>query len=61
MIEAILSVFLGVFAISSIIIVSMIAFKPQNRCLHSFDELNSTGKYVILVCSRCGKVKRIRR
>lgn len=61
MIEAILSVFLGVFAISSIIIVSVVVFRPQNRCLHSFDELNSTGKHVILVCSRCGKVKRIRK
>ena len=60
MIEAIVAVVFGFGVISGIIAVSIWFWKITNPCPHTYERIDTPNdKKVILVCRRCGKIKKI--
>ena len=62
MIEAIVSVVLTLIVISGVIALSMWVMKTCNACNHSYERIDGANdKKMILVCHRCGKIKKLRK
>ena len=55
---------IGVFCLSfaGCAAVVLWAFKPQHSCNHRFDRVDDyNDKCFILVCSKCGKIKKLKK
>ena len=62
MIEAIVAVVLGIVAMGSVIALSFWIMKVCDSCNHSYERIdNCNDKKMILVCRRCGKIKKLRK
>jgi hypothetical protein len=62
MANALVAVFLGILATAAILLIPtlVIWFLHRDKCLHTFEKVACNEKYVVLVCERCGKVKKVR-
>ena len=62
MIEAILSVVLATIAMAIIVALSIWVIKACDPCKHSYERADDCNdKKMILVCRRCGKIKKLRK
>jgi len=62
MIEAILSVFLAIIAMVIVVALSIWVIKACDSCHHFYERIDDCNdKKMILVCHRCGKVKKLRK
>lgn len=62
MIEVILSVVLAIAAMASIGALSIWIMKACDPCRHSYERIDDyNDKKMILVCRRCGKIKKLRK
>lgn len=60
--EAILSVVLGIAAMAIIVALSIWVMKACDSCKHSYERIdNCNDKKMVLVCRRCGKIKKLRK
>ena len=62
MIETMLSVLIGILIMAAIVGLSLLVVWGCTRepCLHTFEKIAENEKHIILVCERCGKVKKVR-
>lgn len=49
------------FILAIIIPFIVISYIDREKCLHTFEKVDSSEKQIILVCERCGKVKKVKR
>lgn len=62
MIEAILSVILGITIIAGVVALSIWVMKACDSCCHSYERIDDCNdKKMILVCRQCGKIKKLRK
>ena len=62
MIEAILSVLLAITAMAIIVVLSIWIMKACDSCKHSYERIDDyNDKKMILICRRCGKIKKLRK
>lgn len=62
MIEAILGVGLVITVITVIIALGIWVMKACDSCKHSYERIdNCNDKKMVLVCRRCGKIKKLRK
>ena len=62
MIEVILSVVLAIAVTASIGALSIWVMKACDSCKHSYERIDDyNDKKMILVCRRCGKIKKLRK
>lgn len=62
MIEAILSVVLVIIVMAIIVALSIWVMKACDSCKHSYERIDDCNdKKMILVCRRCGKIKKLRK
>ena len=62
MIEAVVAVVLGIITISSVVALSIWVVKYCDSCKHSYERIdNCNDKKMILVCRKCGKIKKLRK
>ena len=62
MIETVLSVVLGIITVGSMFALSIWFIKACNSCNHSYERIDTyNDKMMILVCRRCGKIKKLRK
>lgn len=62
MIDAILGSVLSITVMAIIVILSIWVVKECDSCLHSYERVdNCNDKKMILVCRRCGKIKKLRK
>jgi hypothetical protein len=62
MIEAIVAVVLGIIAMCGVIALSIWVLKVCYPCHHSYERIDTyDDKKMILVCRRCGKIKKLRK
>lgn len=62
MIEAILSVVLAIMAMAGIVAISLLVLKVCDSCNHCYERIDTCNdKKMVLVCSRCGKIKKLRK
>jgi hypothetical protein len=60
--EAILSVVIAITVITGVVALSIWVMKACNACQHSYERIdNCNDKKMILVCRRCGKIKKLRK
>lgn len=62
MANALVAVFLGILATAAICLIPTLVvwFLHRDVCLHTFEKVACNEKHVVLVCERCGKVKKVR-
>lgn len=59
MIEVVISVALGIIAMCCVVALSIWAMKACDPCNHSYERINDyNDKKIILVCYKCGKIKK---
>ena len=56
-----LTIFLIILSFSALIGGICLVMLFDDRCKHSMEKIDSAGEYVILVCRKCGKVKKVKR
>lgn len=62
MIEVILSVVLAITVMASAIALSILVLKACYPCNHYYERIDTCNdKKMVLVCSRCGKIKKLRK
>ena len=62
MIEAVVAIVLGIITIDSVVALSIWVVKYCDSCKHSYERIDTyNDKRMILVCRRCGKIKRLRK
>jgi hypothetical protein len=62
MIEVILSVVLAITAMASVMALSTWVLKACCPCNHYYERIdNCNDKKMVLVCSHCGKIKKLRK
>ena len=62
MIEALLSVFLGFSVMAGVVALSILVMKACDSCNHSYERIDGVNdKKMILVCHRCGKIKKMKK
>ena len=62
MIEAIVAVVLGIIVIGGVVALSIWVMKACDSCKHSYERIdNCNDKNMILVCRKCGKIKKLRK
>lgn len=62
MIEAAIAVILSLIVVGSVIALSTWVMKACNYCNHSYERVDTCNdKKMILVCRRCGKIKKLRK
>lgn len=62
MIETVIAVTLGIIAMGSVIALSIWFVKAYDSCKHSYERIDTyNDKKMILVCRRCGKIKKLRK
>ena len=62
MMEVILSVVLSITAMAIIVALSIWVMKACDSCNHSYERIdNCNDKKMILICRRCGKIKKLRK
>jgi hypothetical protein len=62
MIEAILSVVLSITVMAIIVALSIWVMKACHSCTHSYERIDDCNdKKMVLVCQRCGKIKKLRK
>ena len=49
------------FILAIIIPFIVVGYIDREKCLHTFEKVDSSEKQVILVCERCGKIKKVKR
>jgi hypothetical protein len=60
--DALVAVFLGILVLAAgcLIPTLVIWLLHRDKCLHTFEKVACNEKHVVLVCERCGKVKKVR-
>lgn len=62
MIEAILGIIVVILVTASVVALSIWVMKACDSCNHSYERIdNCNDKKMILVCRRCGKIKKLRK
>ena len=62
MVEVILSVLLSLVVVAGVAAVSVWVIKACDSCNHSYERIDTCNdKNMILVCRRCGKIKKLRK
>ena len=62
MIEAVVAVALSIIVMGSVIALSIWIMKAWDSCKHSYERVDTAkDKKMILVCCRCGKIKKLRK
>ena len=62
MIEAVIVVAFGIMAVGCVIALSILVMKVCDSCNHSYERIDTCNdKKMILVCHRCGKIKKLRK
>ena len=62
MIEAIVAVTLGITVMSGVVALSIWVMKACDSCKHSYERIDDCNdKKMILICRRCGKIKKLRK
>lgn len=62
MIEAILGIVVALIATAIVVGLSLLVLKVCDSCNHSYERIDTCNdKKMVLVCSRCGKIKKLRK
>ena len=63
MLETVVAVFLAILAMAAVVGISWFVMWACNKepCLHTFEKFAENDKRIVLVCERCGKVKKVRK
>lgn len=62
MIEAILAVVLSIIVMAGVVALSIWVVKAFDSCNHFYARIdNCNDKKMILICSKCGKIKKMRK
>ena len=62
MIEAVIAVALSIMAMGCMLALSIWVMKACDSCDHSYERMDTCNdKKMILVCRRCGKIKKLRK
>ena len=62
MIETVVAVVLGIIAMGGVVALSTWVMKACDSCNHSYERIDTCNdKKMILVCRRCGKIKKLRK
>ena len=62
MIEAILGIVVSLIATAIIVGLSLLVLKVCDSCNHCYERIDTCNdKKMVLVCSRCGKIKKLRK
>ena len=62
MIEAVVAVVIGIITMGVVVALSVWVMKACNSCNHSYERIDSCNdKKMILVCSKCGKIKKLKK
>ena len=62
MIEAVMAVALSIIVMGSVITLSIWVMKVCDSCKHSYERVDTANdRKMILVCRRCGKIKKLRK
>jgi Flp pilus assembly protein CpaB len=62
MIETILSVVLAIATMAGVVALSIWIIKACDSCKHSYERIDDyNDRKMILVCRRCGKIKKLRK
>ena len=62
MIEAVIAVTLSIIAMGGVVALSIWVMKACDSCKHSYERIDDCNdKKMILVCRRCGKIKKLRK
>lgn len=62
MIEAVIAVALSVIVTGGVVALSIWVIKACESCKHSYERIDTCNdKKMILVCRRCGKIKKLRK
>lgn len=62
MVDVIFSIFLGLAVVVGVVALSIWVVKTCDSCNHSYERIDSVNdKKMILVCRRCGKIKKLRK
>ena len=62
MIEAVMAAALSIIVMGSVIALSIWVMRVCDSCKHSYERVDTANdKKMILVCRRCGKIKKLRK
>lgn len=62
MLEAILSVVLAIIAMAIVVALSVWVMKACDSCKHAYERVDDCNdKKMVLVCRRCGKIKKLKK
>ena len=61
MLENLLAILIALVITAIILGVPFLIVAFDDRCKHSMEKIDSAGEYIILVCRKCGKVKKVKR
>ena len=62
MLEAILSVVLAIIAMAIVVALSVWVMKACDSCKHSYERVDDCNdKKMVLICRRCGKIKKLKK
>ncbi len=60
--DALVPVFLGIIVLAAGCLIPTIVINllHRDKCLHTFTQIANNEKHIVLVCERCGKVKKVK-
>lgn len=62
MVEAVLSVALAIIAMAFVVALALLVLKICDSCNHCYERIDTCNdKKMILVCRRCGKIRKLRK